>query len=183
MTHSVSDALQQLHHTYCQRWQQEKGSLPFADETFADWASPCIERIDNGKVYWQAQPQHSDGALFDGVENALELTLHSDIKAFYSALFAGDMNLKFDQQAITLLQVWNQDDIERLQENIIGHLLMQKKLKQTPTVFIGTTEEEHRVISVCNLSGEVLLETLGKKQRQVLAGDLVSFLHRVEPQL
>ncbi|MDP5254197.1 MULTISPECIES: SecY-interacting protein [unclassified Vibrio] len=181
MTHSVSDALRQLHHTYYQSCQRQTGHSPYCDETFVDWPSPCIERIDNEKVYWQAQPQQSEESLFDGVENALELTLHPDIKAFYSAFFAGDITLTIEQQAITLLQVWNREDIERLQENMIGHLLMQKRLKQTPTVFIGTTEDEHQVISICNLSGEVLLETLGKKQRRVLADNLVNFLTRVEP--
>jgi hypothetical protein len=56
------------------------------------------------------------------------------------------------------------DDFRRVQENLIGHLVVQK-LKLSPTLFIATLESELEVISVCNLSGEVIKETLGTAKR------------------
>lgn len=37
------------------------------------------------------------------------------------------------------------------------------------------------VISVCNLSGNVILEKLGTAQREVLTADLETFLEQLEP--
>lgn len=54
----------------------------------------------------------------------------------------------------------------RLQENLIGHLIMKRRLKQTPTLFIAATESEQEIISLCNLSGEVILEQPGTKNER-----------------
>ena len=44
-----------------------------------------------------------------------------------------------------------------------------KRLKLSPTLFIATLDSELEVISVCNLSGEVIKETLGtRKERPFL---------------
>lgn len=60
---------------------------------------------------------------------------------------------------------------------------MQRRLKQKPTVFIATTEDEMAVVSVCNLSGNVILEKLGTAQREVLTADLETFLEQLEPKV
>ncbi|KJG55710.1 secretion protein, partial [Raoultella planticola] len=49
--------------------------------------------------------------------------------------------------------------------------------------FIATLESELEVISVCNLSGEVLKETLGTRKRTILSPSLASFLDQLEPVL
>ncbi len=85
------------------------------------------------------------------------------------------------QLNFTLLQIWSEEDFIRLQENMIGHLVTQKRLKLTPTLFIGTTASENDIISVCNLSGEVILETFGQKKREVLADNLSLFLTKLTP--
>ncbi len=59
----------------------------------------------------------------------------------------------------------------------------QKRLKLSPTLFIATLDSELDVISVCNLSGEVIKETLGTRNRDVLAPSLADFLTRIEPLL
>lgn len=67
--------------------------------------------------------------------------------------------------------------------NLIGHLVVQKRLKLSPTLVIATLESELEVISVCNLSGEVLKETLGTRKRTTLSPSLASFLEQLEPVL
>lgn len=51
----------------------------------------------------------------------------------------------------------------------------------SPTLFIAT-QDELDVISVCNLSGEVV-QTLGTRKRTVLAASLAEFLTQLKPVL
>ena len=85
----------------------------------------------------------------------------------------------FEDIQLSLVQVWSEDDFIRLQENLIGHLVTQRRLKLPPTQFIATLESEFDMISVCNLSGEVILETFGTTKRRVLAADTASFLSQL----
>jgi SecY interacting protein Syd len=60
--------------------------------------------------------------------------------------------------------------------------VVQKRLKLSPTLFIATLESELDVISVCNLSGEVIKETLGTANGHPFPS-LASFLNQLEPVL
>lgn len=51
------------------------------------------------------------------------------IHTFYTTQFAGDMHAQFGDIKLTLLQTWSEDDFRRVQENLIGHLVTQKKAK------------------------------------------------------
>jgi len=164
---------------YCDAWHEEKGTWP-QSEAYTDIPSPCIITASGGTVTWQPQP-FTAGQNVNAVERAMDIVVQPAIPAFYATQFAGDMTARFAGQQMILLQTWNEDDFQRVQENLIGHLVTQKRLKLSPTFFIATLESELDVISVCNLSGEVVRETLGTRKRQTLAPSLADFLNQLHP--
>jgi SecY interacting protein Syd len=53
------------------------------------------------------------------------------LHAYYTTQFAGDMQARFADETMTLLQTWS-GRFPAVQENLIGHLLVQKRLKLRP---------------------------------------------------
>lgn len=151
--------------------------------TWADAASPspCQQGdiVDNS-VIWQPVLQQP-AADFSNVEHALELTLHDDIKQFYQLYFGAGVPAQHARGKLMLLMVWNSDDVKRLQENIIGHIIMKRRLKQRETVFFATTEDDDIMLSVLNSTGEVFLERVGQEVSEKLADDLASFMALLTP--
>lgn len=175
----VQQALREFTGRYSDAFREKHGTLP-ASEALYGVPSPCIVTSLQESVLWQPAPFNGEPRL-NGVEKALDILLQPTVHAFYTTQFAGDMPARFDGMALTLLQVWSEDDLVRLQENLIGHLVTQKRRKLSPTLFIATLEEETEVISVCNLTGEVLHEKLGAKQRTRLSPSLALFLSSLTP--
>lgn len=162
------------------RWSTQNGvSLT----TWADPASPSDaqqgEIIDN-QVQWQPVPQAIQ-TDFANVEHALELTIHPDIKTFYRLYFGAGLAAQHLRGKLMLLMVWNDDDVKRLQENIIGHILMKRRLKQRETVFFATTEDDDILLSVLNETGEVYLERVGQEVKEKLADNLAEFIQALTP--
>ncbi|MEH0875956.1 SecY-interacting protein [Pectobacterium cacticida] len=179
MENDVIAALIAFTQRYVAGWQQEKGHLP-ASEALYGVPSSCVAESHEGTVYWTPQP-FTLPTVLDGVERALDISLHPDVHAFYTAQYAGDMAARYDAISCQLLQVWSEDDFSRMQENLIGHLLTQKRLKLTPTLFLATTDSDMTIVSLCNVSGEIILETFGTNKRQVLAPTLTTFLSHLHP--
>ncbi len=174
-------ALNDITHRYCDLWQQQRGHAPASQDLYG-MPSPCIlaSHADKEEVWWQPQ-SFTLAQNLQAVERALDIRLQPALTAFYTTQFAGDMSATWDGIALTLVQVWSEEDFARVQENLIGHLVMQRRLKRTPDLFIATTDSDSDIISVCNLSGEVILTTLGTAGRQVLAPSLAHFLTHLQP--
>lgn len=179
MESDVSVALREFTQRYVDLWQRETG-FPPSSEALLDVESPCVVKSSETAVYWLTQI-FSPADTLTNVERALELQLRPEAHAFYTTQFAGDMAAQWEDNALTLLQVWSPEDFTRLQENLIGHLVTQKRLKLPPTIFLATTESEMSMVSLCNVSGEVILEQFGSKKRTLLSSSLSEFLTLLSP--
>jgi len=180
MNIKIKNALLALFERHKVAWELEQESLP--QQQFDDqWSSPCeIEKIENDMVTWS--PVARDIALtLQNIEEALELTLHPSIHTLFCSYYAGGIACLFEEHPIELIFPWNEDDFKLLQENMIAHFLMQKRLNKPASMFIASCSDEMQVISILNATGEVQLETLGKKQEAILASNLADFLDKLQP--
>lgn len=180
MNNTIKTALADLYHRHAQIWQQQQGTLP--QQLFdAQWRSECeVEQLAQDSVTWSAVER--DAAVnLDNIEEALEIRLHPSIQALFTSYFADGIPCLYEDHPVDLIQVWNEEDFTLLQENMIAHFMMQKRLKKPASMFIATCSDEMQVISILNDTGEVQLETLGKQQEAILAPDLATFLDNLQP--
>jgi len=147
-----------------------------------DWPSDCYTSIGNSgeRVTWQPvkRPKKSN---FDDLEKALDMKIHSDLISYYSAYWSDNLGAQTSKGNLQLLQAWNQDDFERLQQNLVGHILMKRRLKQPETLFVALTDEDDFILTVNNTSGEVMLEQVGLIPKEVVAPNLAAFIQSLQP--
>lgn len=176
---SIYQAMQALHQRYQQAYEAA-GTLP-RTEYLSNWDAPCYRgKPKSGEIAWQAVEQ-TPALDFSGVEKGLEMPIQASVQRFYNSFYAGDLMVRFREQFLVLLQVMHPEDGERLQQNLIGHVLMKQRLRQHITLFIGLTDEDDLLLTVNNDTGAVGLEYVGKEQHAILAGDMEVFLQRLEP--
>ena len=169
-----------LFQRYQQLWQSTCQSLP-TQEFDPEWPSPCqVGDVTNDLVHWEMLARDKI-ANFKNIEEALEVALHPSISELFCHVYSGYITAEFEGHPISLIQVWNEQDFSHLQENMIAHFMMQKRLKQSASMFIATCSDEMQVISILNETGQVQLETLGKKQEIVLAQSVAEFLQKLTP--
>ncbi|MCP4991607.1 MAG: SecY-interacting protein [Colwellia sp.] len=186
---TLAETLLNFCHSFSQKYNAHFGHLPIIERDEL-WLSPCEQDShDDSHNYWQPvamnnkqkQEEQEDELTFDNVESALELELHHDIKTFFSTLYSSDIEAHCSEGKLSLLFAWNREDFDRLQENIIGHILMKRRLKQAETIFFAVTDEEDMIISLDNESGEVWVERVGCKPHKKLSDSLVSFIEQLTP--
>jgi len=151
------------------------------------WRSPCevgepYANADGEElVAWRPLPR-SFADDFAGLERALERPIHPDIKAYYGRFWSAGLEATAADGHVSLLQLWNPADAERLVENLIGHALAKRRVRAPFTVFFACTEADSELfLSVDNDTGEVVLEAPGAKPIRTVAPSLTVFLRGIEP--
>ena len=153
----------------------ERYAVPFEPE----WPSVCFsDADDNGLCQWRPVPQKGENT-FASMEAALSLPLNDDVKMFYTSWYSLNIKVTTSVGSGELLQVISTADFDMLQENLIGHLLMQKQLRLAPTLFIGVLDESDAIISVDNATGIVGVEYPGKPIHLTLGHSLAMFIDSV----
>ena len=148
-----------------------------------EWRSPCELYQDTKWTYWQPV-QQTPPLSFEGLENALEVEIHRDIKAFYGSFWSGTLEANSDEGPLSLIQLWNPEDFDRLISNLVGHALAKKRKRSTYSVFFATTDPDSELfLSIDNETGIVLLEEPGKKPLREIESDISTFLRRLQPEI
>lgn len=160
-------------------WQAQKKSLPL--QLFdSEWISPCqVGDVKGDYIEWSAL-KRKPAIDLSNIEQALEVQLHPSISDFFCSAYADCIPCLFGEHPIELIQVWNEDDFKLLQENMIAHFMMQKRLNKPASMFIASCSDEMQIISIINATGQVQLETLGKGQEAILAENLGDFLAELQ---
>jgi SecY interacting protein Syd len=184
MTQAVKTAIKQFIDAYLVEARASGKSFPRV-EFDPEWLSPCQhESVDaDGLVGWQPVEQQ-ESVDFSGLENALELQIHPDIKEYYGSFWSGSLEATSREGHVSLIQLWNPQDFDRLIENLIGHALAKRRIRQAFTVFFATTESDSELfLSVDNETGAILLEEPGVPPRRQVDACLADFIRRLEPSL
>jgi SecY interacting protein Syd len=183
----LAQTLLQFSEQYITAYQQNHGCLPTIEHD-DDWPSPCEQSdikektLPENEVYWQPITiEKSEALSFENVESALELTLHDDIKTYFTLLYSESLEAQSAEGGLSLLFSWNKADFQRLQENLIGHILMKRRLKQRETIFFAVTDEEDTIISLDNENGSVWVERVGCKPHKQLSDSLTEFISQLTP--
>jgi len=188
----LTDKLWHFADSYIESYQKAHGHLPVA-ELDEDWPSACQQGLftpqeQSGRqdseqhILWRPVAAHGD-LCFNNIESALELELHPDIKQYFTVFHSDPLDAKCAEGQLSLLFSWNEDDFERLQENIIGHVLMKRKLKQDITIFFGITDEEDLILSLDNETGAIWVERVGCKPHKKLADSMAEFVAGLTPHI
>ena len=180
MNHTTKTHLFAFFERFNSLWQTQKKSLPQALFD-SQWISSCqIGEVENHLIHWSPVKRKTAVDL-SNIEQALDIKLHPSIVDFFCSAYSAGLPATYQDHPIELIQVWNDQDFNLLQENMIAHFMMQKRLKQPASMFIASCSDEMQIVSVLNDSGQVQLETLGKGQEAILAENLADFLAGLTP--
>lgn len=156
-----------------------------------EWRSPCEQgepfagASGAPVVRWQPvrrPPFEREDGDFVGLERALEIPIHTDVKAYYGSYWSGGLEATAPDGHVSLILLWNRADADRLIENLIGHSLAKKRARSPFTVFFACTEPDSDLfLAVDNATGAVMLERPGYKPIRQVSPSLAAFLATLEP--
>ncbi len=155
---------------------------PLLIEYDSQWISPCHDQSgqDGEEIIWVPKLRQETSDLAS-LSSALEMDIDPQFCQFISRYWSDNINAKNDRGSLTLLFPWNHDDFERLQQNLVGHVLMKRRLQQAETLFFAVTDEDDFILSIENSTGRVVLEQVGLEPCEVIADNLAVFLSSLTP--
>ena len=160
----------------------EQRCSPLDVEHDVAWSSPCLlaDPTDGERARWRPIRRLPQGDL-SGLERALDQPLHPDVATFFTTWWSGCVRVRASEGEAVLIQVWNHEDFERLQANLIGHALAKSRAGLPLTAFVACTDEGDLTLSVDNATGEIVLENPGEAPQRTVARSLAELLDRLEP--
>jgi len=167
--------LWQFCQSYINAYQEKIGGFP-QSAIDPESSSPCeIDRLDENTTTWQ--PIKIEQSLdFNNISSALDIEIHPDIHTYFCNVYANSIPVISSDGKLSLLFSWNFEDFQRLQENVIGHIMMKQRLKQAVTIFFAVTDEEDMIISINNDSGAIWAERIGCEPHKKLADSMSEFI-------
>lgn len=169
---------------FIERFETERQSSTSSTrvEYDPDWPSPCYRETGSPGdwVEWKPVAQQPSGDL-KKVEQGLEIIIPESLHVFFGRYFSDNIAAKTERGNLELLFPWNEEDFERLQQNLIGHVLMKRRLGQPETLFFAVTDEEDFILSIEIDTGAVVLEQVGLLPKETLAPDLATFVSSLKP--
>ncbi len=176
MNTNVTQALKVLIDKY-----PDIGCDSFMADLDPEWRSPCEIAEKDDKTRWYPCLQENP-VSFAGLANAVDAPIHPDICSYYGSYWSGTLPSASEEGHVSLIQLWNPEDFDRLVANLIGHYMMTQKNRQPFTLFFANTEPESEYfLSVHNSTGEILLEEPATGPIRVVEADLATFLTRLTP--
>jgi len=177
-------ALEALFTRYLNLVKAEHNHLPSV-QFDPPWPSPCAlpqeKNCEDNTVYWKPSPR-KESNIFNDLEKALEISFRPEFVEYYASFWSNGICVERDDINLSLIQIWNEEDQEKLKENILGHTFAKLKSKQALSYFIGCTHSDD-VICIDHETGEITLEKPGRKAHKVLAPSLETFLLSLNPTL
>ena len=114
----------------------------------------CYGEVSEQSSLWR--PVLQQGALdFSKLETGLEIKIDAAFQDYFCTWWGDHLNARTERGELQLLLVWNDDDFQRLQENLIANVLMKRRLGQRDTLFFAQTEDDDFLLTVLNQTGEV----------------------------
>lgn len=147
------------------------------------WPSPCIQKdiVKGEHLGWLPYKKEQYSRL-DNLEHALDIKIPSALQYLFGSYFSHDINARCEEGELTILQAWNADDFDRLQKNLIAHVLMKRRLKQADTLFFALTDIEDILLSIDVNTQAVVAEQVGQKPHKVIADNLEKFIASLSAQ-
>ena len=179
---SLNELVWNFSQDYLQAYQHRFEHLPITHQV-EDWPSPCEQGIHEEEFSLWHPIKLEETLIFNNVEAALEVTIHHDIKQYFTTMYSDSLDASCAEGDLSLLFAWSAEDFARLQENIIGHILMKTKLKQKLTIFFATTDDDNHIISLDNDTGEIWVEKVGCEPHKKIADTLVEFISQLAPRI
>ena len=159
-----------------------------ATEFDPEWPSPCelgqhfSDQDGQQWTRWQPIELPKPATVLDRLENALEFPLHPDLKTHYGSYYAANLQANSADGDLTLLYLWNQQDEDRLIENLIGHAIACRNNKTPFAGFFAVAEPDSDVfLTINNDTGAIQAERPGFKPFRTIADNLADFMQSLEP--